>query len=203
VKEFKIFEKQFVLTRTKIINSIILVLVLIILFVALILKIEKSTFLNILLFLIFTLYFIGMSLKVSNMNRVQELQGSLTGKFVFEKDYIQINELRINIESIKKIEISGVDWIGLRNSNYLLDFNYENGLSNGTKNYLLIEYNNDNKKQKIQFQQNDACEFKEIEEVIKHYYINNKIGYLNCVDVLCLSEQKQWNEFKNLNNHYS
>ena len=203
MKEFKIFEKQFVWTRTKIINSIILVLVLIILFVALILKIEKSTFLNILLFLIFTLYFIGMSLKLSNMNRVQELQGRLTGKFVFEKDYIQINELKINIEDIKRIEISGVDWIDLRNSNYLLDFNYENGLSNGTKNYLLIEYINDNQKQKIQFQQNDACEFNEIEDVIKHYYINNKIGYLNCVDILCLSEQKQWNEFKNLNKHYS
>jgi hypothetical protein len=166
-------------------------------------KIEKSTYLTSLLFLVFATYLIGMSLKLSNMNRVQELQGSLTGKFVFEKDYIQINENRISLENIKKIEITGVDWIGLRNSNYLLDFNYENGLSNGTKNYLLIEYNHDNKKQKIQFQQNDACEFKEIEEVIKHYYINNKIGYLNCVDVLCLSEQKQWNEFKNLNKHYS
>jgi len=203
LKDFKIFEKQYVWTRTNIINCIILVLVLIILFISLILKIEKSTYLTSLLFLVFASYFIGMSLKLSNMNRVQQLQGSLTGKFVFEKDYIQINELRVNIESIKKIEISGVDWIGLQNSNYLLNFNYENGLSNGTKNYLLIEYNNDNKKQKIQFQQNDACEFKEIEEVIQHYYINNKIGYLNCVDVLCLSEQKQWNEFKNLNKHYS
>lgn len=151
MKDFKIFEKQYVWTRTNIINCIILVLVLIILFISLILKIEKSTYLTSLLFLVFASYFIGMSLKLSNMNRVQQLQGSLTGKFVFEKDYIQINELRVNIESIKKIEISGVDWIGLQNSNYLLDFNYENGLSNGTKNYLLIEYNNDNKNRKFNF----------------------------------------------------
>lgn len=202
MKEFKIFEKRFVWTRTNTINFVIVILVLIILFISLILKIEKSTLLTSLLITVLAFYFIGLSLKLTNFNRVQQLQGKLTGKFFFEKDYIQINELRINLDIIKKIEITGVDWVGLRNTNYLLSYNYENGLSNGTKNYLLIEFN-DNKKQKIQFQQNDACEFKEIEEVIKHYYVNNKIGYLNCVDILCLSEQKEWNEFKNLNKHYS
>lgn len=195
MKEFKIFEKRFVWTRTNIINFVILILVLIILFISLILKIEKSTFLTLLLFTVLAFYFVGLSLKLANINRVQQLQGTLTGKFILEKEYIQINELRFNLDKIKKIEITGVDWIGLKNTNYLLGYNYENGLSNGTKNYLLIEYC-DNKKQKIQFQQNDACEFKQIEEVIKHYYINNKIGYLNCVDILCLSEQKEWKEFK-------
>lgn len=200
MKEFKIFEKRFVWTRTNTINFVIVILVLIILFISLILKIEKSTLLTSLLLTVLAFYFIGLSLKLTNFNRVQQLQGKLTGKFFFKKDYIQINELRINLDIIKKIEITGVDWVGLKNTNYLLGYNYENGLSNGTKNYLLIEFN-DNKKQKIQFQQNDACEFKEIEEVIKHYFVNNKIGYLNCVDILCLSEQKEWNEFKNLKKH--
>ena len=202
MKEFNIFEKQFVWTRTNIINCIILILVLIILFTSLILKIEKSTFLTYLLIITFIFYLIGVTLKLTNFNNIQQLKGKLTGKFIFEKDYIQINEKRINLEEIKKIEISGVDWIGLRSTNYILGYNYENGLSNGTKNYLIIEYKN-NAKLKIQFQQNDAFEFKEIEEVIKHYCMNNKIGYLNCVDILCLSEQKEWNEFKNLNKHYS
>ena len=200
MKEFNIFEKQFVWTRTNIINCIILILVLIILFTSLILKIEKSIFLTYLLIITFIFYLIGLTLKFINFNQIQQLKGKLSGKFIFEKDYIQINEKRINLEEIKKIEISGVDWIGLRSTNYILDYNYENGLSNGTKNYLIIEYNN-NTKLKIQFQQNNACEFKEIKEVIKHYYINNKIEYLNCVDILCLSDQKEWNEFKNLNKH--
>ncbi len=200
MKEFNIFEKQFVWTRTNIINCIILILVLIILFTSLILKIEKSIFLTYLLIITFIFYLIGLTLKFMNFNQIQQLKGKLSGKFIFEKDYIQINEKRINLEEIKKIEISGVDWIGLRSTNYILDYNYENGLSNGTKNYLIIEYNN-NTKLKIQFQQNNACEFKEIKEVIKHYYINNKIEYLNCVDILCLSDQKEWNEFKNLNKH--
>ena len=175
---------------------------LIILFISLILKIKKSPLLTVLLITILVFYLIGIFLKLMNFDRVQQLQGKLTGNLFFEKDYIQINENKINLENIKKIEITGVDWIGLRTSNYILKHNYENGLSNGVKNYLLIEYNN-NTKQKIQFQQNDACEFKEIEDVIKHYYINNKIGYLNCVDILCISEQKKWNEFKKLNKHYS
>ena len=200
MKEFNIFEKQFVWTRTNIINCIILILVLIILFTSLILKIEKSIFLTYLLIITFIFYLIGLTLKFINFNQIQQLKGKLSGKFIFEKDYIQINEKRINLEEIKKIEISGVDWIGLRSTNYILYYNYENGLSNGTKNYLIIEYNN-NTKLKIQFQQNNACEFKEIKEVIKHYYINNKIEYLNCVDILCLSDQKEWNEFKNLNKH--
>ena len=202
MKEFKIFEKHFVWTRTNIINFSILILVLIILFISLILKIKKSPLLTVLLITILVFYLIGIFLKLMNFDRVQQLQGKLTGNLFFEKDYIQINENKINLENIKKIEITGVDWIGLRTSNYILKHNYENGLSNGVKNYLLIEYNN-NTKQKIQFQQNDACEFKEIEDVIKHYYINNKIGYLNCVDILCISEQKKWNEFKKLNKHYS
>jgi hypothetical protein len=198
IKEFKIFEKQFVWTRTNIINFSILLLVLIILFISLIMKIEKSTHLTFLLITVFAFYLIGICLKFMNFNRIQQLKGKLTGKLIFEKDYIQINENKISLENIKKIEIIGVDWVGLRNTNYLLSYNYENGLSNGIENYLLIEYNN-NTNQKIQFQQNDACEFEEIEEVIKHYYTNNKIGYLNCVDILCLSEKKQRNEFKNSN----
>ncbi len=198
IKEFKIFEKHFVWTRTNIINFSILLLVSIILFISLILKIEKSTLLTFLLLTVFAFYLIGLYLKFMNFNRIKQINGKLTGKLVFEKDYIQINENRISLENINKIEITGVDWIGLRNTNYLLGYNYENGLSNGIENYLLIEYNN-NKNQKIQFQQNDACEFGEIQEIIKHYYINNKIDYLNCVDILCLSEQKKCNEFKNLN----
>ena len=127
MKEFKIFEKRLVWTRTNIINFVILILVLIILFISLIFKIEKSTLLTSLLLTLLAFYFIGLSLKLTNINRVQQLQGRLTGKFFFEKDYIQINELRINLDNIKKIEINGVDWIGLRNTNYLLDYNYENG----------------------------------------------------------------------------
>lgn len=197
MKAFKIFERNFVWTRTIIINSIILVLVLIILFISLILKIEKSSLLFTLSILIFASYLIGVILKLGNINRIQQLKGKITGELIFTEEYIKVNEMIIILDDINKIEISEVDWYGLRKSNYLLDYNYEGGLSNGVDNLLKIEYRN-NTKQKIQFQKLSACEFKEIEEIIKKYYINNKIGYLNCVDILCLSDPKQYNEFKNL-----
>ena len=198
MKHFNIFEEKFVWTRTRIINYTILIIFLGVASIALIFKIEKSPIFNFLLILCFFLYLIGGFLKFKGINQNEQLKGKLNGKIIFEKEYIVINDQKINLSDIKKIEIEGVDWLDLRKTNYLLGFNYENGLSNGTKNYLSIEFS-DNKKQKIQFQLNDACEFKEIEEVIKHYYINNKIEYLNCVNILCLSEQNQWNEFKNLN----
>lgn len=162
-------------------------------------KIEQPTFL---LVLAFVLFLTGASLKLINFYNVEQLNGKLNGKLILDKNYIQINSKKINLDEIKKIEITGTDWIGLRSTNYIIDYNYENGLSNGTENYLIIELINKSSL-KIQFQKNKACEFKELEDIIKHYYIQNKIGYLNCVDILCLSDPKQWSEFKNLNKHYS
>jgi hypothetical protein len=199
LKKFKIFEKHFVWTRTKIINLIILILISIFILSTEVIKIEKPTFL---LIFVFVLYLIGLSLKIINFTNIEQLKGKLSGYFILDKNYIKINERIYNLEEIKKIEITGVDWIGLRNTNYILDFNYENGLSNGTENYLILEFINKSIL-KVQFQRNNACEFKEIEHIIKHYYVKNKIGYLNCVDILCLSDSKQWSEFKQQNKHYS
>lgn len=167
-------------------------------FMSLVLKIEKSSLQTFLLIFSFIAFLVGMGFRLSGFNKIQQLQGKFTGNFIIQKEGIRINNSEINFENIKNIEITGVDWVGLRNTNYLLSYNYENGLSNGTKNYLTIEYNN--QKQKIQFQQNYACEFGEIEDVIKHYYVNGKIGYLNCVDILCLDKKVDWEAFKRLKN---
>ena len=168
----------------------------VVIFMSLVLKIEKSSLQAILLIFSFIAFLIGMSFRLLGFNRIQQLQGKFIGNFIIQKEGIRINDSEIDFENIKNIEITGVDWVGLRKTNYSLSYNYENGLSNGTKNYLCIEYNN--QKQKIQFQQNYACEFGEIEDVIKYYYINGKIGYLNCVDILCLNKKDEWDAFKSL-----
>ena len=200
MKEFKIFEERFTWNKTKIINCIILAMMSVVIFMSLVLKIEKSSLQTSLLIFSFIAFLIGMGFRLLGFNRIQQLQGKFTGNFIIQKEGIRINDSEINFENIKNIEITGVDWVGLRNTNYLLSYNYENGLSNGTKNYLIIEYNN--QKQKIQFQQNYACGFREVEDVIKYYYINGKIGYLNCVDILCLNKKEEWDAFKSLKKHY-
>jgi hypothetical protein len=126
-------------------------------------KIEKSSIQNSLIVLTILLYIVGAGMKLFGFYSIQQDEGIFVGNLVFEKDYIQINELQIDLEKIKNIEIRGVDWIGLRSSNYVVDFNYENGLSNGVENYLILILN-DGERKKIQFQKNDACEFSELHD---------------------------------------
>ena len=94
-----------------------------------------------------------------------------------------------------KIEIEGIDWYGFQTTNYLLTYNYENGLSNGIKNYLTLTLIN-NQKMKIQFQKNYPCEFSEIEDIIKHYYKNDKIYLSNCLQILCLDTKEKVDNFE-------
>lgn len=195
---FRIFNPEFTWTRTRIINSIILLLFLIILFDNNIYQINITV---LLLVVILFLFIIGFFFKLNGFNDVESLKGDFIGFFEFKEDEILIqkhfSQEIIKTEHIKKIEISGVDWNGLRTSNYLFEFNYENGLSNGTKNFLEIELKS-NQKIKLQFEQLDACQFKKIRPIIEIYYKRGIISYLNSSDILCLNNKKEWEEFKSL-----
>lgn len=195
MKEFKIFEKHFVWTRTYKVNLALIILTGIAFLLSW--KSKESSFLGATLFAMLLLYLWAMGTKIFSLYSIKELKGSFTGSIVFDMNYIQIKDLKIDLIDIKNIEIVGIDWCGLEEFNYNAGFEYENGLSNGVSNSLIIQLM-DNKKHKVQFQIKSACEFKEIEEIIKHYYINNKIDYLNCVDILCLENRKEWDEFKSL-----
>ena len=131
--------------------------------------------------------------------KIKQLPGNLTGSLIFRKESIEINRTQIRLNDIKKIEIEGVDWYGLQTSNYLLGYSYENGLSSGTENFVHIDFHN-HEKQTIQFQKIYASEFEEIRDVIKHYYVSGKMGYLNCLEILNPMTNEQKQELKNLKN---
>lgn len=147
------------------------------------------------------LFIIGIFFKLNGFYDVERLRGDFIGFFELKENEILIQQHSsqeiIKTENIKKIEISGIDWNGLRTSNYLFEFSYENGLSNGTKNFLEIELKN-KKKIKLQFEQLDACQFKKIRPIIEIYYKKGIISYVNSVDILCLNNKKEWEEFKSL-----
>lgn len=195
MKEFKIFEKHFVWTRTYKVNLALIILAGIAFLLSW--KLKESSFVGITLFAVLLLYLWAIGTKIFSLYSIKQLKGSFTGSIIFDMNYIQIKDEKINFTDIKDIEIKGVDWFGMEEFNSRDIFVYENGLSNGIGNFLVIQLM-DKKKYKVQFQRKSACEFKEIEVVIKHYYINNKIGYLNCVDILCLENRKEWDEFKSL-----
>lgn len=197
MKEFKIFKKHFVWTRTRIINYTILGVFALFYCIVEILKSDNTIFLNIIIWAFLFLYISGIVLKIANLNAIPQLKGSLVGSLVFAEDYIEINNISVPLYQIKKIKIEAEDWVGSEGNSFFLDFDYENGLSNGTDNYLKIIYSN-NQTQKIRFQRKKACEFKEMEQLIRLYYIQDKIDYLNCIDILCLTSPSDWNEFKEL-----
>ena len=158
-------------------------------------QIEKSSIQTYLLTLSLILTLIGYGLKLNGFYKIQQLQGKFTGSLIFQKEYIEINNQIININETKKIEIEGIDWYGFQTTNYLLTYNYENGLSNGIKNYLTLTLIN-NQKMKIQFQKNYPCEFSEIKDIIKHYYKNDKIYLSNCLQILCLDTKEKVDNFE-------
>lgn len=195
LKEFEIFEKHFVWTRTYKVNLALIILAGIAFLLSW--KLKESSFLGIILFAMLLLYLWAMGTKIFSLYSIKQLKGSFTGNIIFDMNCIQIKDEKIILADIKNIEIKGVDCFGMEIFNFLDGFEYENGLSNGVENFLIIQLM-DNKKHKVQFQKKSACELKEIEVVIKHYYNNNKMGYLNCVDILCLENRKEWDEFKSL-----
>ena len=197
VKIFKIFKPKFTWTRTKIINLSMATILLFECMVTWGIGLNNNTFTSFSLIVAFILLIYGIALKIYGLSKIEKLKGSLNGNIEFNIESIKINGTIFDLNTIQKIEISGVDWLGMDLNNQRQGFNYENNLSNGIENFLTI-YFCDNSKIRVQFQQQYALEFREIQNIITHYYVNGKIGYLNCVDILGLDKKDDWNAFKKL-----
>lgn len=141
----------------------------------------------------------GMIIKLFSLGRYKPLYGKLVGEMNFEKDSIRIQEEIIPISRIAKLEFKGSDWLGLYENNR---YSFENGLSNGTKNWLVV-YLIDSSQRRIRFQKLEACQLVRFEEVLLDYYLNEKISYLQMVDYLCLETPEEWNNLKRMRkNHH-
>ncbi|KAA5549503.1 hypothetical protein [Adhaeribacter rhizoryzae] len=113
----------------------------------------------------------GNILKLISIGKCKPLYGKLNGEIIFEKGSIKIQGEIIPIDEVQKIEFEGTDWLGLYEQNR---FSFENGLSNGTKNWLIV-YLNDSSQRRIRFQKYEACQLIRFKEVLLDYYANGKI----------------------------
>lgn len=136
----------------------------------------------------------GMTLKLVSIGKYKPLYGKLDGEINFLKDRIRIQEEIISIDRVEKLEFKGTDWLGLYEYSRV---SLENGLSNGTKNWLIV-YLIDSSQRRIRFQKFEACQLVRFKEVLLEYYINGKISYLQMVDNLCLETPEEWNSLKNM-----
>lgn len=130
-------------------------------------------------------------------NKYRPLEGKLDGYIIFEKDVIRIDTVNYNLGDIASIEFKGRDYLGLEIGYSSMSNYFEEPLSQGVDNTLVLQMN-DGRSVKTKFQVLKSCEFREIEDVMLHYYLNDKLSYLQTVEVLGLSSQEEWNRLKEL-----
>ncbi len=136
----------------------------------------------------------GLILKVISIGKYKPLYGKLGGEITFLKDRIIIHGEIIPINKVEKLEFKGMDWLGRSEPNR---YSFENSLSNGTKNWLIVYLVNSSQR-KIRFQEYEACQLVRFKEILLEYYVNGKISYLQIVDYLCLETPEEWNNLKSM-----
>ncbi|WP_207428803.1 hypothetical protein [Pedobacter sp. SYSU D00535] len=185
---------KYYLSRTRIIYSALALL----LFVGFVLHLfgfdHNTAIFDTVISLALCCYIAGIVLKFISMGKYKPLYGKLDGEIIFEKDSIRIQGEIISIDRIEKIEFEGGDWLGLYEDDR---FSFENSLSNGTRNWLKV-YLNDSPDRRIRFQKYEACHLVRFKEVLLAYYVKEKIGYLQMVDLLGLTTPEEWNNLKSL-----
>jgi hypothetical protein len=196
LSDFTIFEKRFTITRTFILVTIFNICLITPFLIIYVLNEKNSDLITFFALCLLPTFMIGFILKLLNKNKIKKLKGKLNGKLVFSENEITISDRTIYVSEIKKMKILASDWVG-RDAFNSREWNFENGLSNGVYNFLKITYENGNT-EKVQFQVSYRCQFKKLRNIIEHYYFLNKIDYLNCVDLLCLSTKDEWNELKKI-----
>ncbi|TXK74461.1 hypothetical protein [Mesonia sp. K4-1] len=195
MKKFRIFDQKFTWTRTLILNILFWSNLLTIIFLVYIVNHKNSDLITALVIFQLPIFLIGFILKILGINKYKKIKGELTDSLKFSEEYIYKGKEKIPISKIDKLKISAVDYFG-REDFSVREWNFENGLSNGVYNFLEITYKNKSS-DKIKFQMTRKCEFIDIKNIIEYYYSLNKIDYLNCVDLLCLTEKNEWNKLKN------
>ena len=144
------------------------------------------------IFLAGGMFIIGLLVSLVGIGKVKPLYGKIIGYISFTENEITVGEKVIQVAEIKKIEFEGVDWLGLFIG--YQTFSFENKLSNGTKNWMIIKTNSTIIK--VRFQKLNACELSRFKEELMEYYNQGKISYLQLIDNLCISSEEEKRNLK-------
>jgi hypothetical protein len=193
MKKFSIYEPNpLYLSRTLILYLIIIFLFASAIITQKIYGTHENIVFQTLIFLALGIFIFGLSISVFGMRKTKPLYGKIIGYINFTKEEITIGKNVIKITKIQKIEFEGVDWLGLFEG--YQTFSFENKLSNGTKNWIIIY--TESSVIKVRFQKNGACELSELKEEFMEYYKLGKISYLQLIDNLCINSKEEQKELK-------
>ncbi|WP_269686395.1 hypothetical protein [Flavobacterium lacustre] len=193
MKKFSIYEPNPLYpSRTLILYSIIIVLFASAIITQKIYGTHENIIFQTLIYLAGGVFIFGLLISFFGMGKTKPLYGKIIGYINFTKEEITIGQKVIEITKIKKIEFEGVDWLGLYEG--YQTFSFENKLSNGTKNWIII--NTESSVIKVRFQKNEGCELSELKEEFMEYYKLGKISYLQLIDNLCINSTEEQKELK-------
>jgi len=148
-----------------------------------------SSYFAYLSFLAILLHFISM---LGNSVRQETLKGIIGGSLFFELDQIVINDEKYLLADIRKLNIYMNDYVGKISLNYRT----ANGrISRGVGNSIIIHLSNGDKKT-FYFQQTDQYSNQHIREQLIHYHLTGKLHWLNLIDVLCINDYEEIQDFK-------
>ncbi|WP_298145683.1 hypothetical protein [Flavobacterium sp.] len=125
-------------------------------------------------FVIVIWFFLGLYVLVMSFFEVEKLKGILSGFIIFENDFIEVEEERYELESIKRIELQVSDYYGklMNNDRHILNPK----LSTGTANTLkLVFHSGDFLKRN--FEIIAQYDMYPIKYTLIHYYLLKKISF--------------------------
>lgn len=143
-----------------------------------------------------------MVLYVLVVNKYRPLKGVLEGHIIFSKDAIEIDNHVYRLNDIRYIVFEGTDWLGDEKSNRDFRNFFENTLSQGVDNSLMLHLL-DGQVIRTRFQKLFACELRDAENAILQYYLHNKLIYLQTVNALCIRDKDEQRKLKELKLHQS
>lgn len=139
-------------------------------------------------------------LSVLVVNKYRSLKGTLEGHIIFSKDAIEIGDIVYPLSAIRYIVFEGTDWLGDERTDRGFSNFFENTLSQGVDNTLMLHLL-DGQVVRTRFQKLFACELRNVEDTILHYYLHNKLTYLQTVDALCMRDKEEQRNLKELKLH--
>ena len=144
-----------------------------------------------LIFTVLTILAIAI-LMIVNFFRFEYLNGVLTSSLILDDEKITIADKIYNIVDIDKIEIYSEDIKGrFINST----FTYRPHLSQGVKNFIKLHMKS-GEKEYCYFQQTTKAKIRQYKKELTFYYLNNKLGWLELLDTLELTDYNEIQKFK-------
>lgn len=131
--------------------------------------------------------------KITQVSKRKSLNGNLNKKLRFRTREILIDDIKIELNEIKKIEFFINDYFDKWDSQAPGDFNPAR--TNGTANICELTLIN-GQKTKVNFQLMYANEFLKMRELLLQYYSENKIHFLKLIEYLGIEKYEEIQEFK-------